>query len=689
MRDPVVLEARSFQLYFDRKDSTFRLEDRKTGLDWHGPLDRRGFASLLLPQARGGMTAPSPHPPPEGTVELPVDQVEDLQVEEKSIRFRGRSSKGDLPPVTFELRLTDPLVGLEIAALPEAKSWPAGARLKLIDRGLWVSGAEGGGALLPLGLGEWRAAQSASPFSRRFALGPPAEAAAGGAGAGASAIERAMLAGFGLLKGNAGLVASWEGPEAVVEAAGRKNSDYPGDSFLAVTVTAAEDSRSLRLYPLGRIEVEDLARSYKQLVSHPEPVSTLRAKTGAREEQRALLGAAIFRVDLKEDPPPWRRFEEVAAAAARLKKKLDLDQALFLIDGWLAPTPADLGAGLRAAPEAGGDDGLARAAKQIQGEQLLVGLVVPSPVPAAGDENLKGWEGALEDLQRRAAPDLLFLAGEKNFPPPRTAAEWKRREAQAAVAEGLAARVAGLVGGEFFSESQFRRAAYLEGLLDPAPPSARGSFYPFLPLVYGQSARLAAGAGRSLSPEDPEAFLDFLLLGEVPAYRLPGKDAPAGGSPALFGREEGWFSGKGLSPEERFLKGTYEVLTHVARTRFREPLHFYRRLTEDGAVEEIYYGFDLRIVTNRGDREYRDDERGFTLPKYGFWVQHPLFVAFHATRAFEVPYDRPALFTVRSLEGKLYLRAEAVRIWHGLGPDPIRLGGKDFTVPEEKVVKIW
>ncbi len=123
--------------------------------------------------------------------------------------------------------------------------------------------------------------------------------------------------------------------------------------------------------------------------------------------------------------------------------------------------------------------------------------------------------------------------------------------------------------------------------------------------------------------------------------------------------------------------------------RCRITFNSFRRLDPDGKVQEVYYGFDLRIVVNRGEKPYVDPDRGFVLPKYGFWVQHPFFFAFHASKAFDVSYPTPALFTLQSLEGKLWLRAESVRIWHAFGPTRIDLGGKTFRVPGELITRIW
>jgi hypothetical protein len=161
------------------------------------------------------------------------------------------------------------------------------------------------------------------------------------------------------------------------------------------------------------------------------------------------------------------------------------------------------------------------------------------------------------------------------------------------------------------------------------------------------------------------------------------------GVAGCFAQDDGWAAGKKLSVQEAFFKNTYEVLSYVARQRFRTPLASHRSLTPDGSVRETYFGVDMRIIVNFGPDNYENEEEEFVLPPFGFIVRHPFLYAFHALRANGLNYDRPAFFIVRSLEGKLYLRAEKVRIYHGFGPDTIRLGGKSFTVPRETVLKIW
>jgi hypothetical protein len=203
--------------------------------------------------------------------------------------------------------------------------------------------------------------------------------------------------------------------------------------------------------------------------------------------------------------------------------------------------------------------------------------------------------------------------------------------------------------------------------------------------------RLGAPVGRGLEAHDTEGFFRYLLLGEAPRYQFPGAreaESAAAGGPLARG-DGGWYEGTDLTAEERFVRTTHEVLGPLADLRLRNELLSYEQLTGDGTVEEVYYGFDLRLVLNRGTEPYENSELDFVLPPNGFWVQHPFFVAFHASRAFGHSYATPALFTVRSLEGKLYLRAESVRIWHAFGPPEIRLGNRTFVVEKELRTKIW
>lgn len=253
-----------------------------------------------------------------------------------------------------------------------------------------------------------------------------------------------------------------------------------------------------------------------------------------------------------------------------------------------------------------------------------------------------------------------------------------------------------------FDDTALSFAAGLDGLPGGLPVlAAPQEAWPWFPSVHGQCARLLGPVEQALGPGDAVRALEHLLIGEVPVYQAADDFASGRGLPAdsqraaaagpggVFAREEGWAAGRGLSPQEVFIKNTYEVLSHVARLRAREPLGFHRALTSDGLVRESYFGLDLRIVANLGESPYHDEAEGCVLPPLGFLVRHPFLHAFYALEIHGVRYERPALFVLRSLEGKMILRAEQVKIFHGLGPSHLRFGGRDLTVEREVVTKIW
>jgi hypothetical protein len=75
------------------------------------------------------------------------------------------------------------------------------------------------------------------------------------------------------------------------------------------------------------------------------------------------------------------------------------------------------------------------------------------------------------------------------------------------------------------------------------------------------------------------------------------------------------------------------------------------------------------------------------LPPYGFVVDSPRFVAFSATKWNGMTYDGPAMFTVRSLDGKPIAESAKVRIYHGFGDPRIKVGGAEHNVPKEETTK--
>lgn len=683
--EPVALSHPSFEFRLDRRDASFFVKDARTGVAWYSSWGRRGFASVRLAASAGEAGSGEKARGGEGAW-LPLDRVEDIRADDRSIRFRAGSSAGAAPEIRFEIRaLEPPAACLRIAYEIPARGGEAApeiAAVRLLDRAFWVGEADGGWVALPRGLGE-RLVPGPQPAETRE---PEAEFDLRFVG-----FQRSGATGF--------LRWTDAATSARVERMEVSDPRFPGSLGLFTTVECRGRSGSVEFWTLGRewSPIVDVARGYAS-VSRPrsEPVATLRQKVVSPRDRAGFLGAAIFRPRVADSC----QAEAVARAAERLRRELDVDRAAIVASGWADPE----GDGLRfrASGGAEGEAALLRLGREIRELGWIFGLEVPAWRASFAEDGdpevlLSAWgTGGVSlpaaevfgGLARRFEPELVLVG--RPPPGPRGAPEDPRARA----ALGRALREAfGLAAFAAPVEADLEHGSYLEGLLDPLAAGPPGpDFWPVLTAAFGHAARFGVSPGRALSAGDAEAALAHLLLGEVPAYELPrrGEPEPPEADPRYaFARREGWALGKDLSPQEIFLKNTYLVLSHVARLRAREQLLYHRALDGPGRVRETYFGPDLRIVVNFGAEDYEDLEDGFAIPRYGFVVRHPFLLAFHARKLGENSYERPAFYCVLSLEGKMYLRAERVLIHRGFGPETISLGGKTFRVERQEIVKIW
>ena len=682
--EPVAIEERAFLFHLDRHDGSFFLQDRQSRVKWYSAWGRRGFASVLLKR--------------EDQVDgewLPLDRVESLSSPGKRVRFHATSDRGEAPSVLFELETLPGSAGISLRfeVAPEDRGRVRAVRL--LDGALWISDTDRGGVALPAGMGEWVAADAPGDLHRRLSG------------------RTASLPFLALVKAENPLLLRWHGEatdgevEMTVEVKRRRvgGDSFPGNSGLFVSLEFNGQSGRVDLVPLGRgvLGVAEGPKAYREFLQRDLFGSLLRYKTGARPGLRKFLGAALLPLRVHEE----RSFAEVASLAERLYRDLEIDQAALVLRDWSGSVDgASDSTLLPASSRAGGNPGLEACARRLRDIGFILGLELdtaalallgdagsgPSP-DAPSSFWVKALEGARREenfpaLRELCRPELIFLNA-----PASASRSGPTFEARALLGTYLRDTF-GLVGLNPGTAVDVPYASLLGGLLDtwteqPGSPGA----WPLFSVTFSQCVRLSSGALKTVEPEDSAAILAHLLVGEVPAYSIADGGATtlsgAMDPPGCFAGDDGWAAGKNLSHREVFFKNTYEVLSYVARQRFRYPLYSHRSLTPDGSVREAYFGVDMRIVVNFGPGNYEDEQGGFLLPPFGFIVRHPFLYAFHALRVNGLTYDRPAFFVVRSLEGKMYLRAEKVRIYHGFGPEKIWLGGKSFTVPRETVVKIW
>ena len=700
--EPVSLENSTYVFHMDRHTSSFRLSVRRSNVGYYSSWNRKGFCSILL---KNGETAP-------------VDKVENLNASSDRIRFRAGSSSRELPPIWLEWRKIKDGNQLALAFDVPEESRAQVSGLRLLDRSLWISDSDNGEILLPRGVGELHRAAEAGPLEIRLdrPLAPGGETSA-------SAYSLPVI---GLSRLAGALAFCWSDPEAALTIKREAVDDekFPGRRGIFTSADFNGHSGELTfLVPTEiNMEIMETARVYAHWVQGDRNLDSLRFKTSKREDLRAFIGAAMWRPSMTADargPLASREvrydFKQLASISRHWKEVLGIDRALVVPENWLATGAGEDGQLTRwnAAGECGGNSELSKAAEEIRSRGHLFGLGVDldqlyNPPPEKILNRSEAW-GAAADVVRTTDsfnnlaaicdPQLLFINETEGLDPGRQ--DWGLLLASRSDLLSETEKVFGLVGishalpGDLHTVSLFDRILRSK-LAAASSPTA----FPLVPAIYGHVARLGFGGADALGPSDAAGFLCCLLYGQPPVYALPpglyfkSPEQPApgnSGEPAssCFAREAGWTAGKKLGAHDLFIKNTYEVSTWLSRLCARNRLTSHRFLTADGSVQESFFSADLRVLVNFGKTPYEDKEARVVLPQYGFLVRHPFFLAFHALEADGLTYDSPAFFTVRSLEGKMYLRAEQVRIYQGMAPGKISLGGRVFEVDRELKTKVW
>jgi hypothetical protein len=126
-----------------------------------------------------------------------------------------------------------------------------------------------------------------------------------------------------------------------------------------------------------------------------------------------------------------------------------------------------------------------------------------------------------------------------------------------------------------------------------------------------------------------------------------------------------------MGATDAFIRNTYEFLSPLNELTAALPMTDHRFLTRDGRVELTRFGKDTTVVINASAKNYVHE--GTALPPFGFVVQSPTFVAFHALDWQGVRYPRPALFAIRSLDGQPLDRSKRIRVYHAFGSPKLAL----------------
>ncbi|MCD6506525.1 hypothetical protein J7M22_07850 [Candidatus Poribacteria bacterium] len=435
-------------------------------------------------------------------------------------------------------------------------------------------------------------------------------------------------------------------------------------------------------------------------------------------------------------------FDEVARIAEHLKEDLKLERVLFILGGWIRKgydcQHPDI---LPAAPECGGNEGLRDCARRVQRCGYLFALHdnyqdMYRDAPSWDEDYImkhpdgslhKGglWLGGrafltcskkavelakrpqnLPKVKELFNPDVYFIdttyaAGlYECFDPNHPLTKWDDMYWKQVISD-YARDLFGLFGSECGREWAIPHADWFEGLTGVSgryyhnldPKSFGGTVVPIFEMVYRDGIVMHGKYGYKFE-EAAEYVLHHVSIGRTLNYHSIGPHLywendrtdelpfPPEGEPdrACFTRaHNGWAEGMCLT--DRFIKNTYEILSPLNELTSRIRLTHLRFLSKDRRVRETRFGEEMRVVVNGGEGNYIvTSELGgvVVLPPFGFTVESPLFVAFHALSWGSVEYERPVLFTLRSLDGKPLYRSDKVRIYHGFGD--VRLGWRNDII---------
>ena len=627
--------------------------------------------------------------------------------------------------------------------------------IRLLDQAFWVTDQERGYIVVPTRMGQLLPADSGKAFQETFDT---------------YANEGCDMEMLGVVKRGAALLVTWDDPYVEAEIRSTLPSAGPlaGRQVLAASLAMRRSAKSFRLHFEGPGDYTTIAKAYRKVAAERGWLVTWKEKLQGHPERALLFGAVDFRVGTLRrrmnaastqelSVEIEETFPEAAQIAEHLKNDLHLDKVLFLVSAWIRRgydnQHPDI---LPAAPECGGDRGLADLSRRVMRLGYLLslhdnyqdiyrdspswneGLIMKNPdgslarggVWMGGQAYLICSQMGLELAERpQNLPavkalteansyfiDTTFAAPLMECSDPRHPLRrqddmhWKQALAD------YARKMFGIFGSEDGDEWAIPHSDYFEGLV-----GVRGQYFwdakfqqefagteiPLFELVYRDTIALYAKYGYDIF-QAADFVLYHLSIGRpliyspIPAHLYWREATPIAQPPhgvtrnspqdgALFTRaDHGW--AEGLPPLDRFIKNTYEILSPLNELTAQMEMTQHRFLTPDRKVQLSVFGEGaeaVQVVVNASSRDYRcasRDSGTVVLPPYGFLVESPTFVAFHARNWADLSYADPPLFTLRSLDGKPLNHSSQIRLYHGFGDPRIRVGPTTRRVEKDAVV---
>ncbi len=624
----------AFQL--DDHTGAWQLTDRRTGVLWESNPNQPRFAEAVVRDAGQARTVPLV---PQSVVSTRsrIDITFAPLPGQPTATLRIRVALGARPDtLDFDFQ-PDPSLALD--------------SLRLLDDALGVTSDAGGYLVSPTREGLLIPADSGLAYSHRFDT---------------YAYEGCHMAMFGAVKSGSAALVSWSDPYVAVDVRSTLGAGDPParTQRLGTSVTLRKSAHKLSLHLLGNADYISLGQRYRQIAQDRGYVVTWDRKIRENPARAAYLGASNFKLwslldrSMNEESTQEKSatvnwtFAEAAEVAEHLKRDLRLERVLFPIGGWIHRgydnQHPDV---LPAAPECGGDPGLADCARRIQSLGYIFSLhdnyqdiYRDSPswserwIARNPDGSLVrggAWAGGRAyitcsrmalDLARRPQnlPAVQKLTGARSYFIDTTYAaglgecfdpqhpmdrsddmRWK------IALSDYARSVFGSFGSECGREWAIPHSDFFEGLTgvsgqgfhDAGLQKKLGAaVIPLFEVVYRDCIAMYGKYGY-----DPAQASDYVLhhvaLGRplhyhnVPAHLywkepFPGQGSPPPGTasnPAAFVRGDGGWTA-GLHPYDRFVKNTHEILSPLNELTARLPPTQHEFLDRDRRIQRTVFG---------------------------------------------------------------------------------------------------
>ncbi len=271
----------------------------------------------------------------------------------------------------------------------------------------------------------------------------------------------------------------------------------------------------------------------------------------------------------------------------------------------------------------------------------------------------------------------------------------------------------GIFGSECGREWALTHSDFFEGLVAVSgryfhnlkPDELGATVIPFFEMVYhdcqicygkygyaaDKAAEYVAHHVLCARPLHYHSFPDHLYW-QSPREKDEGNSDSQVPDPSCYVRSDnGW--AEGMHRLDVFIKNTHEVLGPLHSVTAHDRLTRLEYLTEDFQLRKAAYGngeLATTVIVNFGTTEAQvTSEFGgnVILPPWGFVIEGPGFMAFHARQWAGQDYGKGALFTLRAIDDKNLKDAQQVRVFHAFGPASLRWKGKRYDVQREQVIR--